>query len=113
VVDDDPEVREVTSLMLQEADYDVVAVDSGQQALNCLERGEIYDLMIVDIAMPGLNGPEAVRRAREKRPELRVLYASGYADATHDDNKIADPRIKKPFRQAELIGEVRGAINRG
>jgi DNA-binding response OmpR family regulator len=68
----------------------------------------------VDIAMPGLNGIETVRRAREKWPQLRVLYASGYADAAHDGNKmLADPRIKKPFRQAELIGEVRSAINRG
>jgi PAS domain S-box-containing protein len=114
VVDDDPEVREVTFLMLQEVGYDVVGVDSGQAALDCLDRGDAYDLMIVDIAMPGLNGIETVRRAREKRPNLRVLYASGYAEATHDDGQTgADHRIKKPFRLVELTAEVRNALSRG
>jgi CheY-like chemotaxis protein len=114
VVDDDPEVREVTLLMLQEIGYRVVGVDSGQAALDCLERGESYDLVVIDIAMPGLSGIETVRRAREKRPELRVLYATGYAETVGDDTRTgADRRIKKPFRLAELTTEVRNAIGRG
>ncbi len=66
--------------MLRELGYGVTEADSGHAALDALERGEVYDLLLVDIAMPGLNGIETVKRARERFPGLRVLYVTGYAD---------------------------------
>jgi PAS domain S-box-containing protein len=113
VVDDDPEVREVTRQMLGGLGYEVTAADSGQAALDRLDRGEIYDLLVIDIAMPGLSGVETVRRAREKHPHLRVLYVTGFADpGGADDGTGDDPRIKKPFRLAGLTAAVRTAIGR-
>ena len=113
VVDDDPEVREVTVQMLEDAGYWVTGVESGRAALECLDRGESYDLMVIDIAMPGLNGIETARRVRLQRPGQRVLFASGYADLDdRDETTGADRRIKKPFRLVEFIAEVRRAIQR-
>jgi PAS domain S-box-containing protein len=113
VVDDDADVRDVTLQMLGEAGYLVAGVESGQAALDRLERGERYDLLVVDIAMPGLSGIETVRRARKKYPELRVLYATGYADIIGNDHHTgSDPRLKKPFHLAELAAEVHSAITR-
>ena len=111
VVDDDPDVRQVTVEMLRQIGYHVTSVESGQAALDRLDHGDFYDLLVVDIAMPGLSGIETARRARRKWPKLRVLYATGYADAAGEDDLTGDdPRIKKPFRLAELTAEIRSAI---
>jgi CheY-like chemotaxis protein len=113
VVDDDPAVREVSVEMLRGLGYGVAEAESGLAALDALARGEVYDLLLVDIAMPGLNGIETVRRARETHPGQRVLYVTGYADLTEADHCTGgDPLIKKPFRLAELTAVVGDAIRR-
>jgi DNA-binding response OmpR family regulator len=67
----------------------------------------------VDIAMPGLNGIETVRRARERWPGLRVLYVTGYADAAVTGVETDDdPLIRKPFRMSELATAVNRALER-
>jgi PAS domain S-box-containing protein len=113
VVDDNAPVREVTVQMLRELGFGVAEAESGQAALDALVRGEAYDLLLIDIAMPGLNGVETVRRARAMTPGLRVLYVTGYADLSGmEDPTGDDPLIKKPFRLAELAAEVRAAMRR-
>jgi len=113
VVDDDAAVRTVSTEMLRQISYDVAEAASGQAALDALARGEVYDLMIVDIAMPGLNGIETVRRARERWPGLRVLYLTGYASAAATGLETGDdPMIRKPFRLAEFTAEVNRALER-
>lgn len=113
VVDDNAPVREVSMQMLRELGFGVTEAESGQAALDALTRGETYDLLLIDIAMPGLNGVETVRWAREMHPGLRVLYVTGYADLSGMEHPAAaDPLIKKPFRLAELAATVRGAMRR-
>ncbi len=113
VVDDDAAVRAVTAEMLRQIGYGVAEAASGQAALDALARGEIYELVIVDIAMPGLNGIETVRRARERWPGLRVLYVTGYADAAVTGVETDDdPLIRKPFRMSELATAVNRALER-
>jgi len=111
VVDDDAAVRAVTAEMLRQIGYGVAEAANGQATLDALARGEVYDLMIVDIAMPGLNGIETARRARERWPGLRVLYVTGYASAAATGLETGDdPVIRKPFRLAELTAEVNRAL---
>ena len=111
VVDDDAAVREITVQMLRQAGYGVVESENGQAALDALGRGEVYDLMVIDVAMPGLSGVETIRRARERWPALRVLYISGYADIADAELQAGDdPMLKKPFRLTELTAAVREAI---
>ena len=113
VVDDNAAVRDVSAQMLRELGYGVAEAESGHAALDALSRGEVYDLLLIDVAMPGLNGIETARRARELHPGLRVLYVTGYADlARPEHNPGGDPLIKKPFRLAELAAEVHAAIRR-
>jgi CheY-like chemotaxis protein len=113
VVDDNEEVREVTEEMLREIGYATAGVESGQDALNALARGEVFDLLVIDIAMPGLDGIETVRQAREQWPALKVLYATGYADLGGDRQTGDDPRINKPFHLADLTAAVRAALEPG
>jgi len=99
--------------MLRQLGYGVVEADSGAAALDALSRGEVYDLVLIDLAMPGLNGIETVQRARERWPGLRVLYVTGYAEFAAPERRTADdPLIKKPFRLEELRAEVRRAIRK-
>jgi PAS domain S-box-containing protein len=113
VVDDTAPVREVSVQMLRELGFGVTEAESGQAALDALARGETYDLLLIDIAMPGLNGIETVRRAREMAPGLRVLYVTGFADLGGMEHPTGDdPLIKKPFRLADLAAEIRAAMRR-
>jgi CheY-like chemotaxis protein len=111
VVDDDSAVRDITSQMLRESGYAVVEAETGQAALEELARGETYDLVVIDVAMPGLNGVETVRLARKGSPALRALYITGYADGAGAELQTGgEPMLKKPFRLLELTMAVRDAI---
>src|SRR5204862_2094488 len=79
VVDDDTDVRWIIAQDLQEMGCIVAEAESGRAALAILERDTPCDLMITDLMMPGLSGLATVRLARRIRPELNVLFASGYA----------------------------------
>ncbi len=114
MVDDDADVRDITVQLLRESGYAVAEADSGQAALAALERGEVHDLALVDIAMAGLNGIETVRQLRGRRPALRVLFITGYADTSRFDAQTgADPVLKKPFSRDALAAAVQGALRRG
>ncbi|HJU16679.1 MAG TPA: PAS domain S-box protein [Stellaceae bacterium] len=112
VVDDDADVRDIAVQMLRQAGYAVTEAESGHAALEALARGETYDLFVVDMIMPGLNGVEAVRRARARWPGLKALFMTGYADAAlRADLNETGPLIKKPFRLAELAAAVQRALS--
>src|SRR5438270_6646916 len=81
LVDDERAVRSIVLRILKRANYRVLEADSGEAALRIAEThdGQI-DLVITDMFMPGLRGPEVVQRLAPKRPGLRALFMSGYAD---------------------------------
>jgi PAS domain S-box-containing protein len=109
VVDDDTGVRWVTAECLREIGHFVAEADSGRAALAILERGDPCDLVVMDQLMPGLLGTETVRLARIKRPELKVLFVTGYADKFELEG-ATDPLIMKPFKPAALAEAVRNAL---
>jgi signal transduction histidine kinase/ActR/RegA family two-component response regulator len=102
LVDDDQDVRTVAAAMVEELGYRVEAAESGEQALAMLGR-QGFDLLITDVAMPGMNGVELARRARAIAPEMPVLFASGYADVeTFGAELRTEALLKKPYRVADL-----------
>jgi signal transduction histidine kinase/ActR/RegA family two-component response regulator len=113
VVDDDPDVRWITSEDLREMGYLVTEADSGRAALAILERGDLCDLMIADLVMTGLTGVDTVRLARRTRPDLKVLFCSGYADMSKFEEDIGkETLLKKPFRRDTLAEAVHNALQR-
>jgi CheY-like chemotaxis protein len=102
VVDDDPDVREYAMTVLEEQGFRVVAARDGAAALRLIDRDPEIDLLFTDVVMPGLNGFETARRAKTRRPDLRVLFASGYAS----DLTPAGRLLKKPYRPQQLAHEV-------
>jgi DNA-binding NtrC family response regulator len=78
-----------------------------------LERGDPCDLLVVDLAMPGLSGAATVRLARRTRPELKALFCTGYADlARFEDETSGEVLLKKPFGPDALIAAVERALQR-
>ncbi|HEX3418696.1 MAG TPA: ATP-binding protein, partial [Stellaceae bacterium] len=113
VVDDDPDVRWITAEDLREIGCLVTEADSGRAALAVLERGDSFDLMITDLVMTGLTGVDTVRLARLTRPDLKVLFCSGYADMSRFEKDIGNEiLLKKPFTRDTLAKAVHTALQR-
>lgn len=102
VVDDDEAVREVTAGFLNDLGYDVIEAGSGGAALDQLERHAKIDAVVLDFAMPGMNGGELARELKMRRPSAPILFATGYVDAEALTDIGEDLIVHKPFTQAEL-----------
>ena len=110
VVDDDDDVREVMTLSLERLGHRVVAVTCAGDAFGVLERGA-FDLVLLDFAMPDMNGAQAGSVLRERWPNLPVLYVSGYPKAPGLDHDIAERFVlRKPFVAADLDAKVRAIL---
>ena len=113
VVDDDPDVRWVIAQDLGEIGCSVAEARSGEDALAILERGEPCDLIVIDLVMPGLSGIDTIRLARCNRPDLKVLFASGYADMSRFAESLGhETLVKKPFTLETLAAAVRAALRK-
>ncbi|MBU2417174.1 MAG: response regulator, partial [Alphaproteobacteria bacterium] len=102
VVDDDDAVREVTAGLLADLGYDVVEAGSGGAALDLFERHDEIRAVVLDFAMPGMNGADLARELRARRPRVPILFATGYADAEALTGVGDHQIVHKPFGQAEL-----------
>jgi signal transduction histidine kinase len=113
VVDDDAGVREVTATRLAEAGHEVREAASGLQALASLETDPCVDLVVLDFAMPGMNGAEVAAEIRRRWPAIPILFVTGYADVTALTKVGAvgsDGIVQKPFQAGELERKVAAAL---
>ena len=114
VVEDQDEVRKLAAAVLKTHGYRVLEARNGGEALLIAERhpGNIH-LMLTDVVMPGLTGKELADRLRPLRPDLRVLYMSGYADNVIAHGGVLDSGVEyisKPFTPESLTGKVRAVL---
>jgi CheY-like chemotaxis protein len=110
VVDDDTAVREITLHSLQSLGYRTLEAQDGQAALEWVAGSERIDLLLVDVAMPGLTGIEVVRRARERRPGIRAMFVTGYAASYRAELLGSDILLEKPYRVDRLAEAVASAL---
>jgi two-component system, cell cycle sensor histidine kinase and response regulator CckA len=110
LVEDDTIVRRATARLIRGFGYQVLEAEGGDDALRiCGERQWRLDLVISDIIMPDMSGPEFVRRCLAQRPGLKVIYVSGYADheiINADDLAAAAAFIEKPFSAPVLAAKI-------
>ncbi len=108
LVDDDVSVRETVGAMLSAGGYTTVEAIDGKAALELFEAGRRFDLLLVDFAMPEMNGAELARAVREWQPDLPVVLMTGY----RDDDRLAGERwvLGKPFHMADLAAMLRDAL---
>ena len=112
LVEDEHMVRTVTERGLSRHGYTVLSASNGEDALQLLANGEKIDLLISDVVMPVMDGPTMVRTARKDRPDLPILFMSGYAEEqlrkSIDIDNVAF--LPKPFSMIELAEAVRGVL---
>jgi CheY-like chemotaxis protein len=117
VVEDDRDVREIATVVLEEAGYRVLEAESGDDAYRLLlaHPDLPIDALFTDIVMPGrLDGVDIANAARELRPGLRVLYATGFANLVrpHREDDLRGPVLRKPYRPAELRAAIHAMLER-
>jgi CheY-like chemotaxis protein len=114
VVDDDADVRSLAAAVVKELGYGVRTAADGGEALRVLREDRSVDLLFTDVVMPGdLSGFALARRAKALRPELRVIYATGYFDGVPEAASIHGPILSKPYRPAELGRQLGAAFADG
>ncbi|MEN8194986.1 MAG: PAS domain-containing protein, partial [Pseudomonadota bacterium] len=117
VVEDDPDVRRLTVTLLSAMGYTVLEAEDGETAMLLIHSDRHIDLLLSDVVLPGdMSGPAIAEAAVAKRPDLRVMFMSGYAeDVIRRDREGADTAIDadlltKPFTCAQLAQKVKAAM---
>jgi signal transduction histidine kinase/CheY-like chemotaxis protein len=118
VVEDDPDVRQLATDLLDGLGYSVLTAADGPEALSILRRGDRIDLLFSDIVVPkGMRGDELARHATALRTDLKVLLTSGYAAELPDGaapdgaETAAIPLLRKPYRRDELARAIRAVLD--
>jgi CheY-like chemotaxis protein len=109
LVEDNELVMEVTRDVLESSGYKVVTTYLPSVALDLVQHGDFtVDLLVTDVVMPQMNGPELYRRMRELLPDLPVLYMSGYSDMAIQDVMHEEKAhfLAKPFVPSMLLEQV-------
>jgi CheY-like chemotaxis protein len=109
VVEDDEDIRGTTVSLLEGYGFQVHAASTGDEALEVLNKQRNIDLLLTDIRMPGtINGWELAHKAKQQRPQIRVLYMSGYTDVIPWGSHGVGygPLLPKPWRAEQLRAHV-------
>ena len=113
-VEDESSVRVIAAKSLRKKGYKVIEAEDGEEALEILEDAETpFDLMISDVVMPGLGGPELLKQGRDMLGQARIVFISGYAAEEFSDLLSEEPDVTflpKPFTLAQLAEKVKMEI---
>jgi two-component system cell cycle sensor histidine kinase/response regulator CckA len=114
LVEDEDPVRAFSARALRNKGYKVIEARTGIEALEVFQRGEqSIDLVVTDVMMPHMDGPSLIKRVREKRPDIRIICISGYAEESFRDKIGAWDDIRflaKPYSLNQLAGMVKDAF---
>jgi CheY-like chemotaxis protein len=113
VVEDDPQVRMLVTVVLEDLGYQVEVVGDADEAMPVLASSRRIDLLVTDVGLPGLNGRQLAEIAQQSRPTLPVLFMTGYAEKAQERAAFLEPgmsMIAKPFLLDAFSDAVRGAM---
>ncbi|WP_213735658.1 hybrid sensor histidine kinase/response regulator [Bradyrhizobium sp. dw_411] len=115
VVEDEPVVRSVILEMLADQGYRTLEAGDGPAGLHLLRDNKQIDLLITDVGLPGMNGRQLADQARETRPDLKILFITGYAESVAIADGFLQPgmeMITKPFDLDNLSRRIRAMVSR-
>jgi len=115
VAEDEEAIRSLIAEMLEQSGYRVITASDGEAAVAVARAtGGPIDLILTDVVMPRLSGPETVRRLREYRPDMKVIFMSGYSDATSLRAMVTNTEaeiLAKPFTRQMMLSAIRKALD--
>jgi len=117
LVEDEPSVRDLAHRLLNQAGYKVLEAANGEEALRVVQEhiGEKIHLLLTDVVMPQMGGKELANQLKNLRPDVKVLYTSGYTDDAIVHHGVLDPGthfLQKPFSPKTLTHKVREVLDR-
>jgi CheY-like chemotaxis protein len=113
IVDDEDTVRRIAQRVLEADGYTVLSAGDPHEALALAARRDPIHVLLTDVVMPGMSGPKLAQRLKVLRPELRVVYMSGYPDSVTGSHGVFEPGtvyVQKPFVPADLRAKLRQAV---
>jgi signal transduction histidine kinase len=113
LVEDEELVRSIAARTLRERGYNVVEAADGEEALARLKESSAIDLLLSDVVLPEIKGPDLARRVREASPATRVLFTSGFGEnvVAHHGVPAETPVLSKPYTPASLAVKVREVLD--
>ena len=112
LAEDDEAMRVYLARALENAGYEVIAVDRGTEAMPYLQRRH-FDLLLSDIVMPEMDGPTLLKELRKRQPDLKIIFISGYAEEAFRKS-LSDEEsfsfLPKPFSLKQLAQAVKDAM---
>jgi CheY-like chemotaxis protein len=114
VVDDELGIREVARRLLAQQGYSVLIAATSEDALRLFEQHPSIDVLLTDVVMPGVSGPQLTERMCEQRPVLKVIYMSGYTEEAIGHHGVLNPGIAflhKPFTVETLGRKIREILD--
>ena len=112
LVEDNVELRRTAERILKRLGYAVVIAGNGDEAIELLGDGAGFDLVFTDLVMPGgMNGLDVIAEARRRRPQIRCLLATGFADVAGELAATLATVVYKPYRMEQLARVVRAVID--
>jgi len=114
LVEDEPDVRELIRMLLLQAGFTVVSASNGTEALLVEDQLDTeVDLLITDVVMPEMNGSDLAQQLRQRRPQMRVVFISGYAQSIAQNKSLLPPGsvlLQKPFSAHALLERIDDAM---
>jgi signal transduction histidine kinase/CheY-like chemotaxis protein len=114
IAEDEEAVRELACTFVESAGYAVLAAKDGAEALTIAQRcEEPIHVLVTDIVMPNLRGPELAKQLKNLRGDLKVVYMSGYLEYNRDNGEFVEEAffLQKPFDRETLVGKISEALN--
>jgi nitrogen-specific signal transduction histidine kinase len=115
IAEDEPDLRELTRMFLQEHGYKVIDAASAEQALKIADAlSEPIHLLLTDVIMPGMSGRQLAERIQDRRPQTKIIYMTGYTDDMIVQHKVLEPGVnmlQKPFTRLDLVQKVRSTLD--
>ena len=113
VVEDEQAVRDLACEFLKYAGYSVVMAENGLEALETAKRfGKSIQLVLTDIVMPKMRGPEMAKQLKSVLPDVKIVYMTGYLEQTDGSNEFLQDAhfLQKPFTRESIVSGVAGAM---
>lgn len=110
VVEDDPLSAELFQVILRDRGYEALIAENAAGALVPFANGDHFDLVLLDVRLPGMSGPQLRETLKTMRPTLKIVYVSGTVDTHPDGENGTTPVVRKPFQIQTLVDAVRREI---
>lgn len=107
LVDDDPDLLDAAAMLLTECGHSITTAENAQAALSVLQTRQSVQVLLTDIVMPGMNGFELADRAKTVRPDLCIIYTTGYSvDRLPPSQRLHGALLLKPWALDQLLQEI-------